>query len=249
MPKTSNTERGNTKPYKVYIKDLIAMDDKYAITDAPDDFIGLTEVNSASILHSSRTRFSRKLIYTACGDVLMALNPFERIPNLYNSEQMAAYADSLKIEGLPSHVYQIPSKAYNSMCSFGKNQSILISGESGAGKTEATKQCLGFLANIAGANVTTTMAKASSSSASGVISRRKSMLKGTSKEAVDIANRIVAASPILEAFGNAKTLRNPNSSRFGKWMTLNFNSNNRICGSKYKNENEIKERKKEETIY
>eukprot|EP00606_Chrysophyceae_sp_TOSAG23-5_P000386 GSChrysophyteH2.ASY1.ANO1.1309.1 assembled CDS len=187
LPATSSTEKGVTKPFTTTVGKMIVMEDKYAITDAPDDFIGLTEVNEATILHSSRHRFSQKLIYTACGDVLMALNPFERIAGLYSNQKMA-------------------DRAYSAMCSFGRDQSILISGESGAGKTEATKQCLAFLANIAGAT-------------------------NTSSEAVDIANRIVAASPILEAFGNAMTLRNPNSSRFGKWMTLNFNDSNRICGS------------------
>ena len=112
------------------------------------------------------------------------------------------------------------------MCSFGHNQSLLISGESGAGKTEATKQCLSFLAAIAGASVQTTTINDAGSRKS----RRKSTLVGTSTEALDIANRIISASPILESFGNAQTLRNPNSSRFGKWMELDFDEQHRISG-------------------
>ena len=148
LPATSSMEKGVTKPFTTTVGKMIVMEDKYAITDAPDDFIGLTEVNEATILHSSRHRFSQKLIYTACGDVLMALNPFERIAGLYSNQKMADFADSLKAEDLPSHVYQIPSRAYSAMCSFGRDQSILISGESGAGKTVNTKRVIQYFAVV-----------------------------------------------------------------------------------------------------
>ena len=211
-----------TKTVEVALNQCMRIVDSTMLTDYPDDFIALAEVNEATILCSSRLRFKEKLIYTSCGSVLMAINPFERIEGLYSSDRMAAYFDP-NVEGLLSHVYIVPSRAYAAMCEFGKNQSILVSGESGAGKTEATKQTLAFLANIAGA--TTVKVPTDTNK------RRDSKLIGTKNSAIDIANRIIAASPILESFGNAQTLRNPNSSRFGKWMELNFDSSNHICGS------------------
>ncbi len=214
-----------TKLIEAEVRTLLPIDSPYVLTDFPDDFISLSEVNTATILHASKLRFSKKLIYTSCGDVLMAINPFETIAGMYSAERMALYND-VSQQRLPAHIYVIPARAYADMCAFGKSQCILISGESGAGKTEATKQCLGYLANIAGASTV-----ALSEKNAGVGQRRKSILKGTSQAALGIANRVVAASPILEAFGNACTLRNPNSSRFGKWMELSFDNNNQITGS------------------
>lgn len=188
----------------------ILISDPSIITESVDDLISLTQVNDAAILNCSRIRFMKKIIYTSIGSVLMAMNPFETIPGLYGIDKIKIYS-AVNEEGKGAHVYSIPSKAYGAMCSFGLNQSILISGESGAGKTEATKHCLGFLTTIS-----------SGGSLSGEADPQTSQ----------IATRIVAASPILEAFGNAQTIRNPNSSRFGKWMELNFSSSNVIEGSR-----------------
>jgi myosin heavy subunit len=199
------------KVVSVEIDNCIRIEDPSILKDAPDDYIALASVNEAAILYNAKKRFFEKKIYTSCGAVLMSVNPFERIPNLYGDEVMAKYRHAMS-EDLTAHVYLIPSRAYLSMSSFGRNQSLLISGESGAGKTEATKQCLSFLAAIAGASVT--------GSSSGGERRRKSKLEGTKDEAIDISNRIIAASPILESFGNAQTLRNPNSSRFGTYYVL-----------------------------
>jgi myosin V len=186
----------------------LKMEDESVMTEEANDLISLSHVNDATILNSSRLRFNRKVIYTSIGAVLMAINPFETIPGLYGSERIEQYC-RLSDDSLPAHVYMIPSRAYSAMCSFGKSQSLLISGESGAGKTEATKQCLDFLTKV---------------SSSGA--------HGSNGQASDIASRIIAASPILEAFGNAQTIRNPNSSRFGKWMELLFSNDNTILGSK-----------------
>jgi myosin-5 len=186
----------------------VLITDPSIVTESVDDLISLSQVNDASILNCSRLRFMDKVIYTSIGAVLMAMNPFEVIPNLYGLAKINMYR-TLSDENKPSHVYLIPSRAYSALCSFGINQSILISGESGAGKTEATKHCLGFL---------TTVAVDSSGS--------------DDKNTTNIATRIVAASPILEAFGNAQTIRNPNSSRFGKWMELIFSRSNTIEGSR-----------------
>lgn len=188
--------------------DCLEIEEESVMAEEANDLISLSHVNDATILNSSRLRFNRKVIYTSIGAVLMAINPFETIPGLYGRERIEQYSRIID-DSLPAHVYMIPSRAYSAMCSFGVSQSLLISGESGAGKTEATKQCLDFLTKV-------------SSGGS----------HGLDGQASDIASRIIAASPILEAFGNAQTIRNPNSSRFGKWMELIFSNDNTILGSR-----------------
>jgi len=172
---------------------------------SPEDLVYLPDVNEGSILNSTRLRFHRKSIYTSCGSVLMSMNPFETIPNLYGQFEIQRYLRSYE-DKLPSHLYLIPSRAYNSLCILGKNQTIFFSGESGAGKTEATKECLNFLTYAANNSVPTSNTS-----------------DKNSKKDRSISGRIIAASPVLEAFGNASTVRNPNSSRFGKFMELHFN--------------------------
>jgi myosin-7 len=173
---------------------------------APDDLIALAEVNEANILECTKTRFLDSKIYTSMGSVMMSVNPFKSLP-LYGYEVIKRYINPF-LHGLPPHVYLISSRAFITMRDTGRNQSILFSGESGAGKTEATKACLEYLTFIAGNLDSSTVSNSSSYRAS----------------------KIISASPILEAFGNAKTIRNPNSSRFGKWMELNF-KDNVLCGS------------------
>lgn len=165
----------------------------------PEDLVFLHDVNQATILNCIRERFSAQKIYTSVGSVLMSVNPFETIKGIYGQEMVARYSTP-EAKSRPAHVYEVPSRAYANMCRAGGNQSILISGESGAGKTEATKQCLSFL---------TVVANAEGEEKVGDGSRGAVSIS-------DVANRIIAASPILEAFGNAKTIRNSNSSRFGK---------------------------------
>lgn len=173
----------------------------------PEDLVYIPEVNAASILSCIRARFVERKIYTNIGMVLMAVNPFEVIPGMYGRQMIDKYENPM-VTNLPAHVYVIASRAFHHLCQGQNlNQSILISGESGAGKTEATKQCLSFLAELA---------------------QRKS---GSSSSSSGITDRILFASPILEAFGNAKTLRNNNSSRFGKWMVLNFDQHNSLHSS------------------
>lgn len=177
---------------------------------SPEDLIQLPDVNPASILACVRSRFNEQKIYTSIGMVLMSINPFRVINGLYGKNVIKTYEDPMA-KNLPAHVYMVPSRAYFDMCTSGRNQSILISGESGAGKTEATKQCLSFLTEVANS-----VAVAQSIRSEGAVT------------ITDVSERIIAASPILEAFGNAQTVRNPNSSRFGKWMILNFDSSNVI---------------------
>ena len=165
-----------------------------------DDLVKLDDVNEATILQNLRLRFAENLMYTSLGTIIVSINPYFRIPGLYDDDVAREYrGGSFELE---PHVFQVAERAYSGLLDSRNNQAIIISGESGAGKTEATKQCLKFIAVNAG------------SSSSGV------------------QDRILAANPLLEAFGNAKTLRNDNSSRFGKWMTNGFDANGIICSCK-----------------
>jgi hypothetical protein len=166
-----------------------------------EDMVRMTDVNEATILHNLRIRFMQDEIYTNIGTILVSINPFKWMPHLYASNLVDEHFNTPPGEVSSPHVFQIAAAAYLGLRGERLDQSIIISGESGAGKTEATKQCLKFFAEAAG-----------------------SVTKGMSE-------KLLSANPILEAFGNAKTVRNNNSSRFGKWMEVNFNGRAQICGS------------------
>ncbi len=114
-----------------------------SLQQAPEDLVFLPSVNAANILMCARDRFMDKKIYTNIGLVLMAINPFEVIPGLYGKKMIQKYESSAD-SALPAHVYCIPSRAYQNMCASGKDQSILISGESGAGKSQTFAKRLLF---------------------------------------------------------------------------------------------------------
>ncbi|XP_076818401.1 unconventional myosin-VI-like isoform X1 [Clavelina lepadiformis] len=155
-----------------------------------DDNCALMFLNEATLLHNLRLRYKKDKIYTYVANILIAVNPYRDIPSLYNAQQIKRYqGQSLGV--LPPHCYAIADKAYRDMKVNKLSQSIIVSGESGAGKTENTKFVLRYLADTYG-----------------------------SGDALD--KRIVQANPLLEAFGNAKTMRNNNSSRFGKFVEIHF---------------------------
>ncbi|KAK4491995.1 hypothetical protein RD792_002782 [Penstemon davidsonii] len=167
------------------------------ILEGVDDLIQLSYLNEPSVLHNIQCRYSQDVIYSKAGPVLVAVNPFKDV-QLYGNEFVTAYRQKL----LDSpHVYAIADTAYDEMMTDGINQSIIISGESGAGKTETAKIAMQYLAALGGG--------------SG-----------------GIESEVVQTSCILEAFGNAKTSRNDNSSRFGKLIEIHFNGTGRICGAK-----------------
>eukprot|EP01117_Protostelium_nocturnum_P010363 TRINITY_DN3728_c0_g1_i4.p1 TRINITY_DN3728_c0_g1~~TRINITY_DN3728_c0_g1_i4.p1 ORF type:complete len:1446 (+),score=574.53 TRINITY_DN3728_c0_g1_i4:156-4493(+) len=178
------------------------------------DMLLLSPLHPPSILHNVRERFrGRNEIYTFVGPILIAVNPFKKLP-LYGDEMVKLYSErtftgSSSLNQLPPHVFSIASNSYHAMRSHNKCQSILISGESGAGKTETAKYFMAFLAEVA---------------------RGKDDLVGE-----NIRLKIMQCNPILESFGNAKTLRNDNSSRFGKFTKIQFDSGGVLRGAQITN--------------
>lgn len=152
--------------------------------------IGLLQhQNTAAVLAFLRARFMKNVIYTTADPLLVAVNPFRDVGVCKDSD-IVRYRDVPNVHSLPPHTFTIARQASDNLQGISKSQTIIVTGESGAGKTEATKHCMRFFAS----------AKA------GLDLR--------------IQNAVMAANPVLEAFGNAKTLRNNNSSRFGRFMQL-----------------------------
>uniref|UniRef100_A0A7N6B8W9 Unconventional myosin-VI n=1 Tax=Anabas testudineus TaxID=64144 RepID=A0A7N6B8W9_ANATE len=163
-----------------------------------EDNCSLMYLNEATLLNNVRVRYSKDKIYTFVANILIAVNPYYDIPKLYSPETIKQY-QGRSLGTLPPHVYAIADKAYRDMKVLKMSQSIIVSGESGAGKTENTKFVLRYLTTSYGTGQ-------------------------------DIDERIVEANPLLEAFGNAKTVRNNNSSRFGKFVEIHFNEKNAVVG-------------------
>lgn len=183
------------------------------IDDDIDNLVDLDELSEGAILHHIRKRYFDKLIYTFVGPILVAVNPFENLP-IYTEKDIrkAVYHTNAY-----PHIFVTAAIAYSQMCADGSSQSVLISGESGAGKTETTKKVLSYITSVAADK-----------------SGGKSNPNDGSEKA-GIEERILQSNPLLEALGNAKTLRNNNSSRFGKYMKVGFNHLNRIQGCQIEN--------------
>lgn len=166
-----------------------------------EDNCGLMFLNEGTLLHNLKLRYMKDEIYTYTANILLALNPYHSL-DMYTPEIIKSYqGKSLGV--LPPHVYAIADKAYRDMRNLQLSQSIMCSGESGAGKTESTKHLLRYLTDSYGGG----------------------------GDIADLESRILAANPLLESFGNAKTTRNHNSSRFGKFVELHFNKSAKVIGS------------------
>lgn len=164
------------------------------VKGAVDDLTLLTDVSEKGIVLNTSERYFKDLIYTYIGPVLLSVNPFKRMPDVgptYIKKYQGANAHDL-----PPHIYAVGDRMYRNMLDDGESQGVIISGESGAGKTEAAKLIMNHIASVS----------------------------GSGGGAVETVKRIILeTNPLLEAFGNAKTLRNNNSSRFGKYFEILFN--------------------------
>ncbi|XP_076257512.1 myosin heavy chain 95F jaguar isoform X2 [Rhynchophorus ferrugineus] len=162
-----------------------------------DDNCGMMFLNEGSLLHNIRVRYYKNKIYSYVANILIAVNPYKDIPELYSSQTIKSY-QGRSLGEMPPHVFAIADKAFRDMKVFKQSQSIIVSGESGAGKTESTKHLLKYLCEGGAAG--------------------------------PIEQKILDANPVLEAFGNAKTTRNNNSSRFGKFIEVHFDKKFQVAG-------------------
>uniref|UniRef100_A0A8C1PUQ7 Myosin, heavy chain 14, non-muscle n=1 Tax=Cyprinus carpio TaxID=7962 RepID=A0A8C1PUQ7_CYPCA len=169
-----------------------------------EDMADLTCLNEASVLNNLRERYYSGLIYTYSGLFCVVINPYKNLP-IYTESIIEMYRGKKRHE-MPPHIYAISEAAYRSMLQDREDQAILCTGESGAGKTENTKKVIQYLAHVA------------SSHKSG-------------REKGELERQLLQANPILEAFGNAKTVKNDNSSRFGKFIRINFDVAGYIVGA------------------
>ncbi|XP_041118755.1 unconventional myosin-X [Polyodon spathula] len=172
-----------------------------------EDMSTLTELHEAAIMHNLHLRYQQDKIYTNIGSILAAVNPYKQIGRLYDSSAVELYSQHHMGE-LPPHIFAVANECYSCLWKRHDSQCVLISGESGAGKTESTKLLLKFLSVM-------------SQNSTGVPASEKS---------THVEQAIVESSPIMEAFGNAKTVYNNNSSRFGKFIQLHFSQNGNIQG-------------------
>lgn len=175
--------------------------------DKADDMAELTHLNEASVVHNLHMRYQADLIYTYSGLFLVAINPYCALP-IYTNEYINMYKGRSREETKP-HIYAMADEAFRNLVDEGENQSVLVTGESGAGKTETTKKVIQYLAAVA---------------------HSESPVKNKAQHS-NLSQQILRANPILEAFGNAQTVRNNNSSRFGKFIRIEFTRTGTIAGA------------------
>ncbi|XP_050392436.1 myosin heavy chain, striated muscle isoform X1 [Patella vulgata] len=181
-----------------------------------EDMANLTYLNEASVLYNLKARYEAGFIYTYSGLFCVAINPYRRLP-IYTMSIIIKYRGKRRVE-MPPHLFSIADNAYQYMVMDRENQSMLITGESGAGKTENTKKVIQYFAHVA--------AKSHKEK-----EEKKEEEGKAEKKAGSLEDQIVQANPVLEAYGNAKTLRNNNSSRFGKFIRIHFGTQGKISGA------------------
>lgn len=170
------------------------------------DLTLISKISNEAINDNLKIRFENAEIYTYIGHVLVSVNPFRDL-GIYTDQVLDSYRGKNRLE-VPPHVFAIAESAYYNMKAYNENQCVIISGESGAGKTEAAKRIMQYIANVSG---------------------------GSNHSIQEIKDMVLATNPLLESFGNAKTLRNNNSSRFGKYLEIHFNQQGEPVGANINN--------------
>ncbi|XP_022228109.2 myosin heavy chain, muscle isoform X24 [Drosophila obscura] len=173
-----------------------------------EDMADMTVLNTPCVLHNLRQRYYAKLIYTYSGLFCVAINPYKRYP-VYTNRCAKMYRGKRRNE-VPPHIFAISDGAYVDMLTNHVNQSMLITGESGAGKTENTKKVIAYFATV------------------GASTKKEDP---EAKKKGSLEDQVVQTNPVLEAFGNAKTVRNDNSSRFGKFIRIHFGPTGKLAGA------------------
>ncbi|VDD85927.1 unnamed protein product [Enterobius vermicularis] len=177
-----------------------------------EDMSNLTFLNDASVLHNLRARYGSMLIYTYSGLFCVVINPYKRLP-IYTDSVAGMYMGKRRTE-MPPHLFAVSDEAYRNMLLDHENQSMLITGESGAGKTENTKKVIAYFAAVGASQVDVPRS----------MDEKKKEIKK-----VTLEDQIVQTNPVLEAFGNARTVRNNNSSRFGKFIRIHFSKQGKVA--------------------
>eukprot|EP00800_Vazella_pourtalesii_P021271 TRINITY_DN7830_c0_g1_i1.p1 TRINITY_DN7830_c0_g1~~TRINITY_DN7830_c0_g1_i1.p1 ORF type:complete len:1974 (-),score=571.80 TRINITY_DN7830_c0_g1_i1:235-6156(-) len=190
-----------------------------------EDMAELACLNEASVLHNLRDRYYSGLIYTYSGLFCVVVNPYRLFP-IYTDKVIEMYKGKKRHE-VPPHVYAITDSAYMHMLQDRENQSILCTGESGAGKTENTKKVIQYLAVVAGASHKQQKPGPRRRTSSTSLQQKAGLAPGQG----ELESQLLQANPLLEAFGNAKTVKNDNSSRFGKFIRIFFNQHGYISGA------------------
>uniref|UniRef100_A0A8C3QSX8 MYH1B protein n=1 Tax=Cyanoderma ruficeps TaxID=181631 RepID=A0A8C3QSX8_9PASS len=180
--------------------------------DKIEDMAMMTHLHEPAVLYNLKERYAAWMIYTYSGLFCVTVNPYKWLP-VYNPEVVLAYRGKKRQEA-PPHIFSISDNAYQFMLTDRENQSILITGESGAGKTVNTKRVIQYFATIA---------------ASG--DKKKEEQQTSGKMQGTLEDQIISANPLLEAFGNAKTVRNDNSSRFGKFIRIHFGATGKLASA------------------
>ncbi|XP_056134033.1 unconventional myosin-Va [Lampris incognitus] len=171
------------------------------ILEGENDLTALSFLHEPAVLHNLRVRFlDYSSIYTYCGIVLVAINPYDQLP-IYGEEVIDAYSGQ-DMADMEPHIFSVAEEAYHTMTREEKNQSIIISGESGSGKTVSAKFTMRYFAVVGGA-----------------------------AQQTSVEEKVLASNPIMESIGNAKTIRNDNSSRFGKYIEIGFGKKGDIIGA------------------
>ena len=178
--------------------------------DKADDMAELTHLNEASVIHNLHTRYQADLIYTYSGLFLVAVNPYCTLP-IYGNDYVRLYKGQSREDSRP-HIFAVADSAFRKLVEEGESQSILVTGESGAGKTENTKKVIQYLAAVATSETPMTG-------------------RSPTRQLSNLSQQILRANPILEAFGNAQTVRNNNSSRFGKFIRIQFSRSGQVAGA------------------